>query len=133
MPLKISLKPQEKIIIAGAMLRNGKSATQFLVENNVPILREKDILREPEADSPARRIYFVIQLMYIDQQNTVNYHATYWRLVREFLQAVPKSLKLIDEISEKILGEQYYKALRSARKLMDLEQRILAGATQPQI
>ena len=132
MPLKISLKPQEKIIIAGAMLRNGKSATHFLVENNVPILRQKDILREPEANSPARRIYFVIQLMYIDQQNVVAYHATYWRLVREFLQAAPTSLKLIDEISEKILGEQYYKALRLARKLMDFEQKILAGANPPQ-
>ena len=120
MPLKITLKPNEKVIIAGAVLKNGKSTTHFLVENSVPILREKDIMREKEANSPARRIYFVIQLMYIDQDNLVQYHNTYWKLVRDFLGAVPSSLKLIDDISENIIGDKHYKALRLARKLIEL-------------
>ena len=127
MPLKISLKPGEKVIIAGAVLRNGKTAADFLVENKVPILREKDILKEKEADSPARRIYFVIQLMYVDQDNLVVYHNTYWRLIREFLSAVPSSLKLIDDISEHILGDRYYQALRTARKLIKYETEILSS------
>ncbi|MBF0530931.1 MAG: flagellar biosynthesis repressor FlbT, partial [Deltaproteobacteria bacterium] len=119
MPLKITLKPQEKIIIAGAVLRNTKSTAQLIVENNVPILREKEILREAEADSPARRIYFVIQLMYIDRENIAEYHAMYWDLVRNFLQAVPSSLKSINAISDCILGDQHYKALRLAKKLIE--------------
>ena len=132
MPLKIVLKPDEKIIIAGAVLRNIGPAAQFLVENNTTILREKDIMPEAEANSPARRIYFIIQLMYIDPDNLVTYHNTYWRLVREFLSAVPSSLKLIDEISEHILSERYYKALRQTRTLIKREEKLLAAAIDPQ-
>ncbi|MBU2548927.1 MAG: flagellar biosynthesis repressor FlbT, partial [Proteobacteria bacterium] len=126
MPLKITLKPNERLIIAGAIIRNGNATTRFLVENTVPILREKDIMREAEANSPARRIYYVIQLIYVDPDNLTSYHGTYWNLVRDFMNAVPSSLKLLDDISENILSGNTYKALRLARKLMAYETEILA-------
>ena len=126
MPLKISLKPRERIIIAGASLVNGNSSATFVVENTVPILREKDILKESEANSPARRIYFAIQLMYLDPNNLVHYHELYWRLVREFLTAAPSSLKLIDNISECILGDKYFKALKATKKLIEYERQLLS-------
>jgi alpha-D-ribose 1-methylphosphonate 5-triphosphate synthase subunit PhnH len=66
MALKIQLKPHERVVIAGASICNGPTAASFLVENNAPILREKDILKEKEALSPAQKIYFVIQVMYLD-------------------------------------------------------------------
>ena len=58
MPLKITLKPRERLILGGAVLRNGDGATHLLVENEVPILRERDILTEKNAASPCRRVYF---------------------------------------------------------------------------
>jgi flagellar protein FlbT len=45
------------------------------------LLREKNILKEEEANTPGRRIYFVIQLMYIDEENLTTHHKTYWELV----------------------------------------------------
>ncbi len=66
MPLKISLKAGERVIIGGAVITNGKLKTELFVENKVPVLRQKDILSIKEADTPCRRIYFVIQLMYMD-------------------------------------------------------------------
>lgn len=60
MALKITFKPYEKIIIAAAVATNGGSGISLTIGNNVPILREKDILKEKNADSPARRIYFVV-------------------------------------------------------------------------
>ncbi len=132
MPLKISLKPNERIILSGAVVTNGKSAATLLVENNVTILREKDILSEPQADSPAKKIYYAIQLMYIDPANLVQYHTLYWDLVRDFLAAAPRSLGLINEISEHILGEQYYKALKTARKLIEYEQKAIAALDDEQ-
>ncbi len=44
MALKISLKPDERIIIGGAVLQNGGARSDFVIENSVPILREKDIM-----------------------------------------------------------------------------------------
>ena len=127
MALKIALRPHEKIIIAGAAITNGSCSTSLLIENNVPLLREKDILKEVHADSPARRIYFVVQLMYMDQENLAEHHKLYWNLVNDFIKAAPSALGLIDKINVQILGAQYYKALKFARELIKYEQSIISG------
>ena len=58
MALKITLKPGERMIIGGAVVTNGNSASCDLVDRKqVPILRQKDILTEEKANSPCRRIY----------------------------------------------------------------------------
>ncbi|BBO79787.1 flagellar FlbT [Desulfosarcina ovata subsp. sediminis] len=125
MGLKITLKPGERMIIDGAVITNGDAKSMFIVENRVPILRQKDIIKEEAANSPARRIYFVIQLMYIDQEQHAQYHPRYWELVKEFVQAAPSSTKLVNEISEQILKDQYYQALKLTQKLIRYETEIL--------
>jgi flagellar protein FlbT len=125
MALKITLKPHEKMIIGGAVVTSGSCKSELIIENNVPILRQKDIMAEREAISLARRIYFVIQLMYIDEPNLAQYHKSYWELVQDFIQAVPTALPLVDQISNMILGGQYYRALKLARNLIDCEKEII--------
>ena len=124
MALKLTLKPNEKMIIGGAVITNGNSKSNLIVENKVPILREKDILSEAEASTPGRRIYFAIQLMYIDDTNLVVHHNSYWELVKDFLSAAPSQLAVIDRMSEHILQRQYYKALKVCRKLIDHEEEL---------
>ena len=128
--LKISLKPNEKMIISGAVVTNGNMRSDLSIENKVAILREKDIMKEAEADTPCRRIYFVIQLMYIDEGNVVEYHKTYWDLVRDVLAAAPSTLSLIDPISKHILNGEYYKALKLTRKLKDYEEEAVKNARE---
>jgi flagellar biosynthesis repressor protein FlbT len=128
MPLKITLKPNEKIILGGAVITNGKSKNDLTIENRVPLLRQKDIITEKTANTPARRIYFVTQLMYVDQENLKKYHDTYWKLVRDFLSAAPSALMLMDKINEKILCGNYYQALKQINDLMDYEQEIIKNA-----
>jgi flagellar protein FlbT len=128
MALKITLKPNERMIIGGAVVSNGKTKSNFVVENKVPVLREKDIMSEKEADTPCRRIYFVIQLMYIDENNLTAHHNTYWKQVRDVLAAAPSTLKLIDRISEHILNARYYKALKLTRELIEYEKELLNHA-----
>jgi flagellar protein FlbT len=126
MALKITLKPQEKMIIGGAVVTNGNFKSELHIENNVPILRQKDIMGEKDANTPTRRIYFAIQLMYIDEQNLALHHKTYWKLVQDFIQAAPTALPLVDQISNKILGGEHYQALKLARKLIEYEEEIIS-------
>ena len=128
MALKIVLKPGERIIISGAVITNGKTTAQLLVENQVPILRQKDILGENEATTPCRRIYLVIQLMYIDAGNLAMHHHTYWNLVKDVLKAAPSTLPLIDRISDHILNNRHYQALKLAKKLIEYEEEAVAHA-----
>ena len=128
MSLKITLKPNERIIIDGAVVTNGHTKAVLIIENNVTILRQKDILNEKEADTPARRIYFVVQLMYIDKEKLAFHHKNYWKLVQDYIAASPSGLPLIDQISDKILKNQFYQALKLSRKLIDYEQEIISSA-----
>jgi flagellar protein FlbT len=125
MGLKITLKPHERIIIGGGVVTNGDSRSSLVIENNVPILRGKEIMRESEADTPCRRIYFAIQLMYIDDNHIVEHHNTYWNLVGDVIKAAPSVLGLVDRISECILGNRFYPALKLCRKLIDYEQEVI--------
>lgn len=116
------------MIIDGAVIRNGDSKSKLIIENNVPILRCKDILSETEANSPARRIYFAIQLMYLDDRNLEQHHKNYWVLVQDFIQAAPSVLHLIDKINDHILKGQYYQALKLARDLIEYEKEAVKHA-----
>ena len=126
MSLKLRLKPEEKVLVGKAVIQNGPRTSEFVVENNVPILRQKDILTEEEANSPSRRVYFVIQLMYIDTEKLVEYHGKYWELVNDILVAAPSTRPYIEKISEQILACDYYQALKLTRKLMNYEEELLA-------
>jgi flagellar protein FlbT len=126
MALKITLKPNEKMIVGGAVVTNGNSKnTDLIIENNVPVLRQKDILSEKDATSPCRRIYFIIQLMYIDEENLIDHQTVYWKLVRELLDAVPRLAGHINQINENILGGNFYRALKLAGELIGYEQEVL--------
>jgi len=127
MALKITLKPNEKVIIGGAVLKNCASSCHLLVENNVTILRQADIITEHDANTPCRRIYLAIQLMYIDEQRSAEIHPLYWDLVRELLAAAPSTKNLISEISEYILQKQYYQALKHTKKLIAYEEELLGN------
>jgi flagellar protein FlbT len=124
MALKIALKPGERILIGGAVITNGRQKSELIVENDAPVLREKDILGEKEADTPCSRIYFVIQLMYIDTDNLSIHHENYWKLVQPLVKAVPRLTGLVDQINENILNGRYYQALKLAAQLMAHEKEI---------
>lgn len=125
MSLKITLKPNEKVIIGGAVIKNGASSSHLLIENNVPILRQADILSEHQATTPCRRIYLAIQLMYIDEKRSAEIHSIYWELVRELLDAAPSMKDLISQVSQAILNDRYYQALKLTKKLMAYEEELL--------
>jgi flagellar biosynthesis repressor protein FlbT len=127
--LKIELKPGERVMLGDCVITNHDQRTRLLVEGNAPILREKDIMTESRADSPAKRIYLAVQLMYM-AKNPAVYHEPYFKLVREITQAAPSMWPLIESINNQILTGELYKALREVKKLISYEQELLDHASQ---
>ena len=127
MGLKIELKPGERVMLGDCVITNHDQRTRLLLEGTAPILREKDIMTESRADTPAKRIYLAVQLMYISK-NSATYHELYFRLVREITQAVPSMWPLIESINNQILTGNLYKALKEAKKLIAYEEEILENA-----
>ncbi len=125
MALKIILKPREKFILGGAVIANGDVKSTFVIENDVPILREKDIMTLASADTPCKKIYFTIQLMYVDGKNLPEHHKTFWELVKDVAEAAPSRKPILKEISKYILDGRYYPALKLTKKLIEYEQEVV--------
>ena len=84
MALKVELKPNERIIIGNSVIRNGEQRTRFFIEGEAPILREKDILTPATANTPGKKVYLAVQLMYL-QGDLSSHNEIYFPLVRDFL------------------------------------------------
>jgi flagellar protein FlbT len=129
MALKIELKPGERVIIGTAVIRNAEQRTILFIEGEAPILREKDILTPATADTPAKKIYLALQLMYLSQ-DVGKHHGVYFELVGEFLKAAPSALALITDVNAHILGDELYRALKGAKRLIDYELELMSYATR---
>jgi flagellar biosynthesis repressor protein FlbT len=130
MPLKLILKPNEKIVINQAVIVNGGEKSEIILENKASVLRERDIMPEEKADSPAKRIYFVAQMMYMFPTNTRFYQDKFNELAKDFVNAVPSSTPIVLEIGEGIIRGNLYGALKKCRKLMRYEEEVLSNVTK---
>lgn len=123
MTLKVELKPGERIIIGESMITNDDQRTRLYIEGNAPILREKDILTVDSANTPAKRIYLAVQLMYLSREVT-KFQDNYFSLIQDIMQAAPSTIPFVTRISNHIIADQLYKALKEARALIDHEKKI---------
>jgi flagellar protein FlbT len=130
MALKVELKPHERIVIGNAVIRNGDTRSRLFIEGDTAIMREKDILTAEAANTPAKRIYFALQLMYLDKN--IHWHRNdFITLINEFMTAVPSAWPLISKITDHVLAGEFYKAVKSTRDLIDYETELLSHELRP--
>jgi flagellar protein FlbT len=127
MGLKVELKPGERLILGECLVTNGSQRTRLLIEGQAPILREKDIMLPDRADSPAKRIYLAVQLMYTSRDPRIH-HDAYFSLMRDLVQAAPSAWPHMVAVSNHILAGEMYKALKSAKALIAYEKELLDNA-----
>jgi len=122
--LKVELKPHEKIIVGSVVIRNGDAKARFFIEGEAAILRERDIICASEAESPAKRIYFVLQLMYLDK-DVVAHKGAFIDLIDAFMQAVPSAWPIISKITDHVISGDIYRAIKATRALIEYEEGLL--------
>ena len=128
MALKVELKPGEKLLVGNCIITNSDQRTRLFIEGQAPILREKDILTAETANTPAKRIYLAVQLMYIADDIATTRDA-YFGLVKDFLDAVPSANEIVNQINNEILTGQLYKALKASQRLIEYEQDLISNAS----
>lgn len=123
MPLKLSLKPGEKFVLNGAVVQNGDRRGVLVLQNKASVLREKDIMQPDEATTPARRIYFPVMMMYLDEAGAERQYEEFATRLTEFMGVVrnPEVLSDCIAISKHVMAREYYKALMLSRKLIEYE------------
>ena len=129
MPLKLTLNPNEKVLIGTSVIANGPAKTEFVVLNRVPVVREKDIITEEQADTVGKKLYVTILNMYINPAREKDYHGIYFALMREMilLPVDARAVELMVEMSQNILASDHYRALKLCRQLIKFEAEALAN------
>ncbi|WP_413207441.1 flagellar biosynthesis repressor FlbT [Rhodospirillum sp. A1_3_36] len=128
MPLKVTLKPNEKILVGTAVIANGATKSELVILNRVPVLRQKDILTEEQADTVVKKLYFAILNMYVAPDRERDFHNLYFLLLKQLIQ-LPidgRGIDLMHEVSLCIIGGDHYRALKVCRKLIDYEAEVLS-------
>ncbi|AEH86471.1 MULTISPECIES: flagellar biosynthesis repressor FlbT [Mesorhizobium] len=126
--LKISLKPNEKIYINGAVIRVDRKVTVELM-NDVQFLLESHVIQAEEASTPLRQLYFILQVMLMNPAGADEAREMFRRSLPLFLASfedadICRTLKQID----RMVGEDHiYEALKAIRSLYPLERRALGG------
>ena len=123
MALKLSLKPGEQFVINGAVVTNGDRRTTLVVQNKASILRDRDVMREEEATTPAKRVYFACMLAYLDADAADEAYQRFVAVMDQFLGAVehPRIRLTCAQVSFAMMGRDYYRALGGCRELIDYE------------
>lgn len=127
MPLKIELKPHESIIIGEALITNDNDRIRFYIDGNVPILREKFILREKDADTPAKRVYFIVQQMYLSK-GSKELQKLFVEYIKDLQEAAPSLRPFVAPVAEAMITNDYYAAIKEASKLIEQENKIFGAA-----
>ena len=123
MALKLTLKPGEKFVINGAVVVNGDRRSNLIIQNQVSILREKDVMMPDDANTPVKRIYFAVMMMYLEPENQPQWHGEFTKRITEFMnvikgeEALQNCIAIIESVNK---GEQYT-ALVHCRKLLPFE------------
>jgi flagellar biosynthesis repressor protein FlbT len=126
MPLRVGLKPFERIVIGDSVLINSGTRTSFLIDGEAPILRERDTINAETANTPAKRLYLCIQTMYL-KNDIPRYRTAYQGFLRDLRDARPGDRITIDAANNHVAAGALYKALKEIRKLVKREDELLAA------
>ena len=127
MPLKVNIKPGEKFVVNGAVMVAGNKGASLVLQNEATILLGKDIMQEEEADTPAKRIYFTILLMYLDEAGRSDYYPTFMKLAEDFMEATTfnEVRRTLLHIVQDVNANKYYRALKTCKALISYETQVL--------
>lgn len=124
--LKITLKPNEKIYVNGAVVKvDRKVSIEFL--NDVQFLLEAHVLQPEQASTPLRQLYFIVQVMLMNPEGAGDARAMFRRSLLLMLASFSDEhiLSCLKNIDRLVSEGHVYDALKAIRSLYPLEREIL--------
>ncbi|ASG22033.1 MULTISPECIES: flagellar biosynthesis repressor FlbT [Nitrospirillum] len=122
MPLKLVLRPGEKLIVNGAVIGIGDHPVSLFFYNKVNFLRGREILKEENCDTIEKRLYFIIQLIYIFPEDASTNMVHFAAILEEARVQHPDKADLFDEVQTLVREGNNYRALKLCRKLFDIKE-----------
>ena len=119
MPLKLSLKPAEAVVVNGAVIRNGERRSTLLLETKARILRERDVMSPEQVNSSFEAAYFSVMQMYLTGEKDGPFYDACITALGDLVEEIDDQA-LRDEvlsIARHVAASELYKAIGACRKL----------------
>lgn len=132
MGLRLTLKPGERVILNGCIVRNaGRGRMDMEVENRSDVLRAEDIISSAEAQFPVRSVAHAIQHALAsreDRDELVPHILTSLDRIETALDPVVSPM--LSAVRESLGCGDFYGALRKLGPVLDREKRLFADIAQ---
>jgi flagellar biosynthesis repressor protein FlbT len=131
MALRLTLKPNEKIVINGCVIRNADRRQTLTIENQADVVRGVDLLDEASAATPVKEVYFLIQSALLRPEIRDDITG----IIQEKLgQLVPvfhdEVAGYLFEAANHVSTSNYYKAMRALRHVIKYEAELLRWVSE---
>jgi len=120
MPLKIRVKPEGKIFVGGAVLKNaGTRPADLLILSDSIVLRDNYLMNIDRRDeSDASNVYFLLQVLYLFKGKGQPINALVIDTIRSFQKLYPSLNEDVDQIVVHLEAGESFKALKIGHKLL---------------
>jgi len=131
MPLNLTLKANEKLIVNGAVLSNNSPRSITLsFHNKAQLLQQKDVLLPEQANTPLLRTYFALQCLYLDPDNSEQHRKLFMEFATDLFAATSNAeiRGAITTALGHVGAGEFYRALSALRAAGPTERRLLDAA-----
>jgi len=129
MGLKLTLRPNERVIVNGCIIRNGNRRHILEIENRADVLRADDLLEPEQAGTPVRRVYLALQTALVQPASRERSAGEINQQLADLAPVFhPRWHDVLFEVATHASVRDYYKAMSALRPLMRHEEALLAKA-----
>lgn len=133
--LVLKLRPGERIMVNGVVMENGDRRSKLTVLTpNSQILRLRDAIHPDEADTPVKRVIYIVQLVLAGEAEPNHAKQQIGTGIDQLSQVFlnDQALGHLLRAQEHLEADRLYLTLKELKALMPLEQQLLDIAEQRQ-
>ena len=126
--LRLKLRPNERVLINGAVLENGRNQVELRVLTpETKILRLRDALHPEHVDTPTKRVCYIAQLVVAGELAPEEALSRFVRGVVELKQVFldAGSQAAMDQAIRHARADNFYKAMQCMRRILPYEELVL--------
>jgi len=122
MGLRLTLKPNERILINGCVVRNSDRRQMLVIETHADIVREADLLKEDDARTPVKEVYYFIQASLLDPAKRTKLVPIIQKKLGQMVPVFHDDVaQHIFDAANHVSTADFYKAMRALRPLIEYE------------
>ncbi|MGJ8544674.1 MAG: flagellar biosynthesis repressor FlbT [Sulfitobacter sp.] len=124
--LKLTLKPRERVVVNGCVIRNGDRRQALTVENRADIVRESDLLKPEAQSTPVSKVYFLLQTALIRPETREQVLSMIQKGLAELACCFgPEMRSRIMSAANHVSAADYYKAMSDLRVVLKYEAELM--------